>query len=209
MLDEIEKRANKLKGRQNFYNLINLSTIIMVVKITYFVHGTTTDNEQDLATGWSPGELSDLGISQVKELGKLVSNRHFDVVFCSDLKRAVDSAKLAFGDKYRIIPDKRLRECDYGAFTRKPAKKFKDDRDKYVDTPFPNGESYRDVEKRIVDFLDFLKKNYDDKHVAIVAHQAPQLALEVLLKGKTWKQAIDEDWRKKKAWRPGWEYVLE
>ena len=130
-------------------------------------------------------------------------------VLTSQIKRAVDSAKLAFGDKYRIIPDKRLRECDYGAFTRKPAKKFKDDRDKYVDTPFPNGESYRDVEKRIVDFLDFLKKNYDDKHVAIVAHQAPQLALEVLLKGKTWKQAIDEDWRKKKAWRPGWEYVLE
>jgi hypothetical protein len=35
------------------------------------------------------------------------------------------------------------------------------------------------------------------------------LALDVLLKGKTWKQAIDEDWRKGKAWQPGWDYVLE
>ncbi len=65
------------------------------------------------------------------------------------------------------------------------------------------------MEKRIADFLWFLKKNYDGKHIAIVAHQAPQLALEVLLKGKTWKQAIDEDWRKKKAWRPGWEYIIK
>ncbi|MBS3140402.1 hypothetical protein J4479_05360 [Candidatus Woesearchaeota archaeon] len=36
--------------------------IIMAAKITYFVHGTTTDNEQDLATGWLPGELSGCGI---------------------------------------------------------------------------------------------------------------------------------------------------
>lgn len=27
----------------------------MPLKITYFVHGTTTDNEQGLATGWLPG----------------------------------------------------------------------------------------------------------------------------------------------------------
>lgn len=80
---------------------------------------------------------------------------------------------------------------------------------KYVDSPFPNGESYKDVEKRIADFLEFLKKSYDNKHIAIVAHQAPQLALDVLLRGKTWQQAIREDWRKTKSWQPGWDYVLE
>lgn len=25
----------------------------MAVKITYFVHGTTTDNEQEISSGWS------------------------------------------------------------------------------------------------------------------------------------------------------------
>ena len=39
----------------------------MAVKITYFVHVTTTDNEQDLATGWLPGELSELGVKQAKD----------------------------------------------------------------------------------------------------------------------------------------------
>jgi len=53
-----------------------------------------------------------------------------------------------------------------------------------------------------------LKNNYDGQSVAIVAHKAPQLALEVLLNGKTWEQAFADDWRKKKAWQPGWNYIL-
>ena len=179
------------------------------ILITYFVHGTTTDSEQGLATGWSPGELSAAGRKQAEELGVLVSYKQFDAVFCSDLKRAVDSAVLCFGNKYKIIQDKRLRECDYGDFTGKPADEFKNNPADYIERPFPKGESYKDVEKRIADFLDFLKKKYCGKHIAIVAHQGPQLALDVLVKGKTWKQAINEDWRKKKAWQPGWEYELK
>jgi len=179
----------------------------VTIKITYFVHGATIDNETGLATGWAGGELSEVGIKQAKDLGDLVADQHFDVIFCSDLKRAVDSAELGFSGKYKIIPDARLRECNYGDFTRQP-EEFKDDMTQFIDTPFPNGESYRDVEKRIVDFLSFLKENYAGQHIAIVAHQAPQLALDVLLKGKTWEQAIAEDWRNKKAWQPGWEYIL-
>ncbi|MCX6789209.1 MAG: hypothetical protein NTZ42_01185 [Candidatus Gribaldobacteria bacterium] len=68
---------------------------------------------------------------------------------------------------------------------------------------------WRDMEKRMADFLNFLKENYASQHIAIVAHQAPQLALDVLLKGKTWSQAIAEDWRNKKAWQSGWEYELQ
>jgi len=177
--------------------------------LTYFVHGTTTDNEHDLATGWEQGELSELGIQQAKELGKLVADKKFDVVFCSDLKRAVDSANLAFGGTYNIIQDKRLREADYGDFTLKPSDEFKPRMNDYVDTKFPNGESYKDVEARIADFVKDMKKKYKDKHIAVVAHQAPQLALDVLLKHKTWRQAIKEDWRHTKFWQPGWEYIIE
>lgn len=74
---------------------------------------------------------------------------------------------------------------------------------------FPEGESYEDVKARVSDFLVFLKKNYDGKHVAIVGSKAPQLSLDVLLKGKSWKQALAEDWRKTKAWKPGWRYELK
>lgn len=177
-----------------------------MVTITYFVHGTTIDNEKDLSTGWLPGELSDLGKAQATELGRQVADKHFDVVFCSDLKRAVDSANLGFGT-YQIIQDDRLRECNYGDENGKPDS-FKENMEDFVDAPFPNGESYRDVEARLEAFTEFLKENYDGKHVAIVAHEGPQLALDVLLKGKDWGQAITENWRNTKSWKPGWEYII-
>jgi len=68
-----------------------------MINITYFVHGTTIDNQQRIATGWLPGELSAIGREQAEKLGEQVADRQFDVVFCSDLKRAVDSAQLGFG----------------------------------------------------------------------------------------------------------------
>lgn len=134
----------------------------------------------------------------------------FDVVFCSDLKRAHESAKLAWEGVYEIIPDARLRECNYGTLNGASSDIVEPmQEDEALTNPFPEGESYEDVKARVADFLAFLKQNYDGKHIAIVAHKAPQLSLDVLLEDKTWKQALAEDWRKMKAWRPGWEYELQ
>ena len=58
-------------------------------------------------------------------------------------------------------------------------------------------------------FSKYLKINFPNKHVAIVAHKAPQFAFDVLLNNKTWEQAIDEDWRLEKKWQPGWEYTIK
>ncbi len=67
----------------------------------------------------------------------------------------------------------------------------------------------QDVEARIRDFCTDLKENYDGKHIAIVAHKAPQLAFQVITEGKTWEEAIKEDWRKAKNWQPGWTYIVK
>lgn len=181
----------------------------MAVKITYFVHGTTTDNEEGISSGWNDVGLSELGVKQSIDLKDQIKDKKFDVVFCSDLKRAVDSAKLTFGNEVKIIPDKRLRECNYGKYNAKPSSIVEPMQEEKITERFPEGESYEDVKARIIDFLEFLKKNYNGKHVAIVAHKAPQLALDVILRNKTWKQAFDEDWRKKKAWQPGWDWFYE
>ena len=181
----------------------------MSVRITYFVHGTTTDNEKDISSGWSDVELSELGIHQSKELADKTRDKKFDAVFTSDLKRAVDSANITWGGKHKIIQDKRLREFNYGDYNAKPSKVVEPLQEKSIDTPMPNGESYEMVKERIKGFLDDLKKDYEGKHIAIVAHKAPQLVLDVLLKGMTWEEAFESDWRKTKSWQPGWDYTLE
>lgn len=180
-----------------------------IVKITYFVHGTTLDNEKEISSGWKDVELSEKGIHQSKELINNVKDKTFDAVFSSDLRRAVESARLTWGNAVKIIQDKRLRECNYGDYNGKASSFVESMQEEAIDKQFPNGESYEDVKRRISEFLNYLFENYTGKHIAIVAHKAPQLALEVILKKKTWEQAFAEDWRKRNAWRPGWEYKIK
>jgi broad specificity phosphatase PhoE len=133
-------------------------------------------------------------------LKKQIVVQDFDVVFCSDLTRAVDSATYTFEGEKEILQDIRLRECDYGDLNGKPEELVVDE--EHINIPFPHGESMKEVESRIRDFCTYLLENYDEKHIAVIAHKAPQFAFQVITEGKTWEQVIDEDWRKVKAWKP-------
>ena len=179
-----------------------------MIKILYFVHGTTTDNQDKLCSGWKEAMLNDLGREQAINLGKVSRERkdNFDIMFTSDLKRAVESSRLAFPDIEKIT-DKRLRECNYGDLDGKHKSLviYED----HIEDKFPNGESLIDVENRMREFVEFLKENYEGKTVGIVAHRAPQLALEVITKGISWEEANKNDWRKIGDWQPGWEYIIK
>ena len=178
----------------------------MDTKIIYFVHGTTTDNASKLCSGWKEAMLNDLGKEQAKNLGNTVKDIKFDIIFTSDLKRAIESSNITFPD-YEKITDRRLRECNYGDLDG-----FSKDLvvyEEHIDETFPNGESLKDVERRVRDFVDYIKKNYKGKTIGIVAHRAPQLALEVITKNISWEEANKNDWRKSGAWRPGWEYIIK
>lgn len=178
----------------------------MIMKFVYFVHATTVDNEAHLATGWNDCLLSEKGRQQALEL-RVQATKRFDVVFSSDLSRARETAALAFAP-LPLEADSRLREINYGELNGHPADAVKQDLTRYVLKPFPGGESYSDVAERVREFLRELKKNYGEKSVALVAHQAPQLALDVLLNGKTWEQAFRDDWRNTRSWRPGWVFEI-
>jgi broad specificity phosphatase PhoE len=41
----------------------------MAIELVFEAHSTTTDNEQGHATGWLPGQLSELGRVQARQLG--------------------------------------------------------------------------------------------------------------------------------------------
>jgi broad specificity phosphatase PhoE len=121
----------------------------MGVTVVYETHTTTTDNERGIATGWLPGSLAEAGRREAKELGERQRNDDIAAVFASDLRRAVETAEIAFHEtKIPIYHDARLRECNYGAMNGMPVAQFAGKRLGHIDTPFPNGESYRDVVER-------------------------------------------------------------
>ena len=179
----------------------------MSVRIIYFVHGTTTDNLEHIATGWNPGILSDKGIAQSIELKNRIDIDKIDLVITSDLKRAVDSASYTYNKEKKILCDMRIRECNYGVYNGKDASNVK--YEEHISVPFENGEALVDVEKRLRDFCKYLLQNFDEKTIALVSHKAPQLALDVITKGISWEEAISKDWRKTKSWKPGWEYNID
>ena len=179
----------------------------METKIIYFVHGTTTDNADKLCSGWKEAMLNDLGRDQASNLGNISRERkdNFDIIFTSDLKRAIESANIAFPEAKKIT-DKRLRECNYGELDGKHKNFVK--YEEHINECFPEGESLKDVEKRVREFINFIKKEYPGKTIGIVAHRAPQLALEVILNNLSWEETIEKDWRKTGDWQPGWEYII-
>lgn len=177
----------------------------METKIIYYVHGTTYDNASKRCSGWKQVELNDLGKEQAQNLGKNTPYK-FDVLFSSDLIRAIDSANIAFPNVEKH-QDKRLRECNYGDFDGEDKKLVV--YEEHVEEPFPNGESLKDVEARIREFLKEVTEKYKGKTIGIMAHRAPQLAIEVITKHISWEEANASDWRKTGDWQPGWEYTVK
>ncbi len=172
--------------------------------IVFESHSTSLDNENHLSSGWNDIELSPLGIQQARDLGERRKDENFDAIFCSDLQRSYKTAEIAFRDRFTIIKDKRLRECDYGDLTRHSSDEIEPQRVDRIKAPFPNGESYEQVSERMKSFLEDLKKNYDGKKVMIIGHRATQYGLEHWIKGVMLKDAVTASWK----WQPGWEYEL-
>lgn len=163
-----------------------------MVNIIFEAHSTTFDNEAHLSSGHF-----DIALSPYKD-------QEFDAIFCSDMQRSYKTAEIAFGDKFPIIKDRRLRECDYGDLTRHPSDEVEPEKIKHISEPFPNGESYEDSLKRMKDFLDELKKNYDNKRVMIIGHRATQYGLEHWIKEVDLKTLITTPFK----WQPGWTYSI-
>lgn len=179
----------------------------MSVKITFEAHSTSLDNEAGLSSGWNDVELSPLGIEQAKDIGDRYKNQHFDIVFCSDLKRSYNSAQIAFCERrdIKFIQDKRLRECDYGDLTQHSSEEIEQQKISRIYLPFPEGESYIDTVHRIQDFLQDLRIKYDDKHVLIIGHRATQYGIEHVINSIPLERLVSAKFK----WQPGWEYELK
>jgi 2,3-bisphosphoglycerate-dependent phosphoglycerate mutase len=124
------------------------------IEIVFETHSTTEDNEAGRATGWLPGRLSEQGRAQARELGRRRALDGIAAVFCSDLRRAVQTAELAFdGPGVPLLRDWRLCECDYGELNGMPAVQMHAGRRDHLDVPYPGGESWRQAVPRGERFL--------------------------------------------------------
>jgi broad specificity phosphatase PhoE/GNAT superfamily N-acetyltransferase len=175
------------------------------VSLVYETHSTTTDNEAGRCTGWQPGQLSAAGVENACELGRRRRDDGIDLVVSSDLQRAVQTVDVAFaGSTVPRRTDPRLRECDFGERTGAPVEVMHAQRRARVDSPFPGGQSYRQVADGVADLLAELRRDHDGERVLLVGHAATRYALDHLLTGRPLEAAASAPF----GWREGWEYVL-
>ena len=128
-----------------------------------------------------------------------------DVVFASDLNRAVETAQIAFeGSGIPVFLDWRLRECDYGVLNGMPRTQLDAERHQRVNEPFPGGESWREAVARVDMFLDDLRVERDGQRVVLIGHVATRWALDQHVLGIPLEALVDAVFE----WQEGWEYAL-
>ncbi len=175
-----------------------------MITIFFEAHSTSLDNEVGLASGHNDVELSELGLRQSREMGERYAGQSFGVIYCSDLRRSYETARLAFGDRYPIIQDPRLRECDYGDMTQLSTKIVNPEKANRITVPFPGGESFEQCCARMKSFLDDLLHDHDGQTVLIIGHRATQYGLEHVLNNVPVYGAVTAPWQ----WQPGWQYTI-
>ena len=150
-----------------------------MAKIFLFRHGQTTYNRDGILTGWEDPDLTDNGIKECLEIAKQLKDEIPTKAYASDLKRSQHTLSLALGDKKNkitIVIDPRIKERDYGDLNGRNKENVKKEYpEKYplwhrsYDVPPPNGESIKDVEKRVNAFLDDLVAKLDSNDVVFIS----------------------------------------
>lgn len=97
--------------------------------------------------------------------------------------------------------DARLRECDYGALNGMPVERLAALRRRHIETPFPGGQSYREVVDRSRSFLRDLIAAGDGRTVLVIAHSANKWALDHPLGGKRLEDLVDAPFDRQEGWR--------
>ncbi len=177
----------------------------MAVEIVFETHSWSTDNDRGVASGWLPGQLSERGRALARELGERRRADELSAVFTSDLRRAAETAELAFvGSGLPVLADWRLRECDYGKLNGASAARVLADRRRHLTNPYSDGESWQQAIDRAGRFLRDAPTRWAGKRVLVIGHVATRWAFDHFIDGVRLEDLIGADF----GWREGWEYRL-
>lgn len=136
-------------------------------------HGQTEWNVLGKVQGLADIELNEKGIEQAKETSKILKNEKIDLIICSPLIRARQTAEIINqGRNIPIIYDEGIIERNFGEFEGINKKEFD-----FVgfwsyrqNKKYKKAENIKDFFNRVYGFLDKIKTEYANKRILIVAH---------------------------------------
>lgn len=152
-----------------------------MAKIFVFRHGETFDNKDHMFSGFRQTDLTEEGLEEAKGIAEKLKNEKVTKAYQSDLVRSKHTLGIVLEGYHQgveIITDPRIKERDYGNLTGQNKDTVKKNNPqnfklwhRSYDVAPPNGESIKDVEKRVLEFLnDNLPTLKKDDIVFISAH---------------------------------------
>jgi len=144
-----------------------------------------------------PANLTNTGRKQIQERVKRLKGKKIDLIFSSDALRTRQTAEivakeLGLGVKF----DQRLRDVNWGVFQGKPMKEAWDYYKHNIEEKFkkapPEGDSWRDVRKKIVNFIKEIEGKYEGKNILIVSHGDPLWLLDNWVRGLDEKESLKD-----------------
>lgn len=150
-------------------------------------HGETFANIKGIIIkgiiqGWLPGKLTKQGTEQAKKLAKRLIKEKIDVIYCSDLKRCRQTIEpfLKLNKNTPIKYVKELRERKMGIFEGKNyeiGKKWREENKLSFEDKVPGGESFSDLQKRMIKFFDKIFKKHEGKNILFMTHGTAKRSL--------------------------------
>ena len=166
------------------------------MKIYYVRHGQTDWNlARKMQGGQTERELNKTGIKQAEETKRKLENIDYELVICSPMNRAKQTAEIIMKNKnVPLIIDERLRERKLGVLegetiTEECEKQIWDYK---LDYKINGGESLSEFEQRILNFINNIKKKYNNKTILIIAHGGVAKVIKAHLYGKPKSENLND-----------------
>ena len=154
------------------------------MKLVLVRHGQSVYNLENRFTGWKDVDLTDQGINEAIQAGKVLKKNKFkfDAAYTSNLKRAKETLSLILGElnsSIEPITNQALNERDYGDLIgqnkKEAAIEFGEKQvqiwRRSYDTPPPGGESLKmTCDRTLPYFKKILKNLHNDSNIIIAAH---------------------------------------
>jgi len=142
-------------------------------------HGETDWNTQGRWQGQIDLPLNSRGREQADQIARSLSNAGISLIYSSDLRRAVNTAK-SLGKMLGLMvqTDPRLREIHQGEWqglsvkeiNERYAEAFQQRMNDPLGVAPPGGETAFDVRKRVVQVIEQILREHPEETVAIVSH---------------------------------------
>jgi len=148
-----------------------------ITKIYIIRHGRVKNAEENIFNGIMDIELNKDGKIEAEKLSNFFEDKDINVIFTSPLKRCIYTAeRIKEKTKAKIIVDERIKEKNFGIFQgcgwKEIKEKFPEESEQYVKDFFhfriPEGESSLDVWRRLLPFVEEIKKIR--KNIVVVSH---------------------------------------